>query len=140
MRLLVATDGSPHARRAVALAARLAGGMRNTTEVVVVHVVHIPALAYGAAAEFGALEESLEDAGRGYLDRAAEHFAAAHVRVTPLSRHGDPADQIIRAARETNAELIVIGSRGRGRFSGLILGSVSEHVLHGASAPVLIVH
>jgi nucleotide-binding universal stress UspA family protein len=138
VRLLVATDGSAHAQCAVALAAHLAGEMRDP-EVVVVHVVHIPALAYGAAAEYGALEESLEDAGRRYLGHAVEQFAALTVRVTALSRNGDPADEIIRAARDTNAELIVLGCRGRGRVEGLVLGSVSEHVLHGASIPVLIV-
>lgn len=139
MRLLVATDGSPHAQRAVALAVRLTGGMPNA-EVVVLHVVHIPVLAYGAGAEFGALDASLEEAGRRYLDQAVQQFTTAHVRVTTVSREGEPAQAILETAKRVHADLIVVGCRGRGRVQGLILGSVSEQVLHGASVPVLIVH
>lgn len=82
---------------------------------------------------------TLEAAGRGYLGQAVEPFAAVDARVTPLSRTGDPADEIIEAALDTHDELIVVDCRGRGRFGGLILGGMSEHVLHGAKVPVLIV-
>jgi len=46
---------------------------------------------------------------------------------------------ILDKAREYKADLIVMGSRGLGQIGGLILGSVSERVLHGARVPVLIV-
>ena len=51
---------------------------------------------------------------------------------------GKPAEEILRAARERDAELIVVGSRGRGAVTGL-LGSVSTAVVHGADRPVLVV-
>ena len=60
-------------------------------------------------------------------------------RVTPLYRSGDPAAEIIRAAREKKVELIIVGARGLSQLSGLILGSVSEKVLHVAPCPVIVV-
>ena len=138
MRFLVATDGSAHADRAVALAARWAGATRDA-DVCVVHAVHVPALAYGAASELAALEDSLDEAGRATLARAAASFEAAQVHVTTRLLRGDPAAEIAAAANEANADVIVLGCRGRGQLHGLLLGSVSERVLHTASRPVLIV-
>ncbi|HXW79705.1 MAG TPA: universal stress protein, partial [Acidimicrobiales bacterium] len=59
----------------------------------------------------------------------------------PLERHvmqGRPAQVILQAAED--ADLVVVGSRGRGGFAGLLLGSVSSQVAHHAHCPVTIVH
>lgn len=144
MRVLVATDGSPHAIRAAELAARLAREMREV-EVVLVNVGHIPAVALGgpgpdAMINLGMIEEALESAGKAILDQTQRAFAGVTVPVTRVYRRGgDPAGEILKAAKEVHADLIVMGSRGLGQIGGLILGSVSEHVLHGAHTPVLIV-
>jgi len=143
MRLLVATDGSPHALRAAALAVRLAGELREA-EVVVLNVGHIPAVAYGGSGpdtmvNFGVLEEGLERENQAILDSAVQQFAGLNVPVTRQYRSGEPAATIIDAAKDVQAEIIVIGCRGLGQLGGLILGSVSERVLHGASVPVLVV-
>ena len=50
---------------------------------------------------------------------------------------GRPAPVLLKAAKD--AELLVVGSRGRGEFSGMLLGSVSEHCVHHASCPVVVV-
>jgi len=52
---------------------------------------------------------------------------------------GPAADAIINAADAREADLIVMGSRGHGQFTGLLLGSVSDRVVHYAKTPVLIV-
>jgi nucleotide-binding universal stress UspA family protein len=52
---------------------------------------------------------------------------------------GDPAAEIIRAAQETGAELIVMGTHGRTGLQRLLMGSVAEQVLRKASCPVLTV-
>jgi len=139
MRLLVATDGSVHALRAAALAARLAEELREPADLILVHVAHIPAIAYGAPMEFGPLEEGLKDAGDAIMAQTAQRFGGLDVTVTPLHRRGDPAGEIMKAAEEASADVIVMGSRGLGHLGGLLLGSVSERVLHGARVPVLIV-
>jgi nucleotide-binding universal stress UspA family protein len=52
---------------------------------------------------------------------------------------GAPADEILKAARRPAADLIVIGTRGKGGVAGLLLGSTSEAVLRRARIPVLAV-
>ena len=52
---------------------------------------------------------------------------------------GSPSDVLMRVADRENADLIVVGSRGRGGFSGLLLGSVSQQVTHYAHQPVVVV-
>jgi nucleotide-binding universal stress UspA family protein len=142
VRMLVATDGSPHAARAAELAARLARELRET-EVSLINVGHIPAIAFGTLAEgvvdLRVLEESLEQAGRAILNEAERIFDKSGVRVTRKYAQGEPSVEIIQKAREHKVDLIVMGSRGLGQIGGLILGSVSERVLHGAHVPVLIV-
>jgi nucleotide-binding universal stress UspA family protein len=142
VRMLVATDGSPRAARSAELAARLAGELREA-EVVLVNVGHIPAMAFGTLAEgvvdLRVLEESLKQAGGAILNEAERTFDKIGVRVTSAFVHGEPSVAIIEKAREYKVDLIVMGSRGLGQIGGLILGSVSERVLHGAHVPVLIV-
>lgn len=52
---------------------------------------------------------------------------------------GDPATEIVIAANDLDADMVVLGSRGRGFFGRMLLGSVSGHVVHHAHRPVLIV-
>ncbi len=52
---------------------------------------------------------------------------------------GSPADEIVRAARELGADLIVVGSYGVGAVRSVLLGSVSQRILHYAHCPVLVV-
>ena len=52
---------------------------------------------------------------------------------------GDPGDMIVEAAEAEHADMIVVGSHGRGAVGRLFLGSVSEHVVRNAPCPVLVV-
>ncbi len=143
MRIVVATDGSAHALKAAEVAARLARELREV-EILLVNVGHIPVLALGgpgpdAMVDLGALEEGLERAGRAILEKTAHAFAGIDAPVKRIYRHGEPSGEILREATASRVDLIVMGSRGLGHLGGLILGSVSERVLHGAHCPVLIV-
>jgi nucleotide-binding universal stress UspA family protein len=64
--------------------------------------------------------------------------AAEAARVVPHVQQGHPARVLIDASRD--ADLLVVGSRGHGRLSGLLLGSVSQRVMAHATCPVVIVH
>jgi len=143
IRMLVATDGSPHARKAAELAARLAGKL-HAAEVMLVHLGHLPTIVFAAAAgsgmvDFAGLEEAMEQAGRAILNTTLQAFVKLDCPVAQVYRRGDPSAEILSAAWVHTADLIIMGSRGLGQISGLILGSVSERVLRGARVPVLIV-
>lgn len=68
-----------------------------------------------------------------YISRAhGVDVARSHVRT------GSPAHEILAVAREIGAEMLVLGSRGRGAVRSAVLGSVSQDVVHGATVPVLV--
>ncbi len=72
-------------------------------------------------------------------DRAIDILAVHGRRATPMIRDGDPKREILDAAREVAADLIVTGARGLGGFKGLVLGSVSRGVSKAASCSTLVV-
>jgi nucleotide-binding universal stress UspA family protein len=81
----------------------------------------------------------LEDAARAVLDAALDGVDVSELR-QPVSRiltSGGAAASILEIAK--GAELVVVGSRGRGGFGALLLGSVSQQVAHHATCPVVIV-
>ncbi|MBM4379962.1 MAG: universal stress protein [Deltaproteobacteria bacterium] len=63
------------------------------------------------------------------------HVAA---RCSTEVRHGSPADQLLAAAQEKGASLVVVGTTGRGAAGRLLLGSVADRVVHLAPLPVLV--
>lgn len=76
---------------------------------------------------------------RDILDRARDGLADVGISASTELREGDPADQLIRAANESDADLIVVGSRGLSTIPRLVLGSVARKVLLHAPQSVLIV-
>jgi nucleotide-binding universal stress UspA family protein/nitroimidazol reductase NimA-like FMN-containing flavoprotein (pyridoxamine 5'-phosphate oxidase superfamily) len=135
--ILVAHDGSRTADRAFRTAVRLGAGFDARVTVVRVWDLtsaprpdswrpgHIPPLEDFAAATQAALERDV-----------ARVRAPEHVMVTSHVVHGNAANLLIDASR--HVDLIVVGSRGRGGFAGLTLGSVSERVVRHSACPVLV--
>jgi nucleotide-binding universal stress UspA family protein len=68
---------------------------------------------------------------RSSLKKGVEHSS--------IIRHGDPGVEIVKAAEENKADLIVVGSRGLSTLRRLILGSVSRKVINKSKIPVLVV-
>lgn len=86
------------------------------------------------------LQEIIQDqeaSGRKFLARAAAAFSQSKVE-TQL-REGLPPGEIVAAAKEWQADLIVVGTHGRGGLERLFLGSVAEEVLRHAPCPVLVI-
>jgi nucleotide-binding universal stress UspA family protein len=123
MRVLVGTDGSAAADLAVAWVAG-----RSWADDTVVRVVAIDD-AYGE--ERAALEASLE--------RAVGRIRTAGLDVEPCLVAGRAASLLLAECEKWGAELVAVGSRGRGRVTSLLLGSVSTEVLERGRVPVLIV-
>ena len=137
-RILVATDGSFEAQRAERLAAGLAPAQDGRIMLVCVADTRW-------AAGTDRLEFYVHDVHEGLLRQAARTMTEAVGRVPPgvLAEHqvreGEPAAEIVKAAREWRADLIVTGTRGRGRLRCLLLGSTTQGILHAAQCPVLAV-
>jgi nucleotide-binding universal stress UspA family protein len=134
--IVIATDGSEPSRRAV----------REGLEL---------ARAAGAAVTLVSVSAPVSDVLGSplYQQRLSKHLAEARAAIedaTAIAREtgigvdeevieGDAATMIVECAREHEADLIVVGSRGRGSVAGALLGSVSKAVVNQADRPVLVV-
>jgi nucleotide-binding universal stress UspA family protein len=141
-RILCPTDYSEFSERAIARAVLLARWFGAT--VTVVHVIPTPLWVVSADAGVPhAVPGELLRFQRGEQSAALEHFVAPHqgkgVIVRTRLLEGDPSRLIQEAARELPADLVVMGTHGRGGFEHLLLGSVTEKVLRLSPCPVLIV-
>lgn len=139
-RIIVGVDGSETGGRALAFAFRQAE--RSGAEVVAVCAWQ-PMAAF--ASSVGPVppeafdDEAVEAAARRTAEASLEDLREDHPKVVVDVRtvRAHPVVAILEEA--TPADLIVVGSRGRGGFKGLLLGSVSQSVLHGAHGPVVVV-
>jgi nucleotide-binding universal stress UspA family protein len=121
---LLPVDGSAHADCAARLLAWRASRLPGS-QVIVVHVARD--------------KESGEDAAGRALGAATALLDEAGVRSEGRRLAGEPAEAILRCAEEVRAAEIVMGSRGLGRWSGLVVGSVAMKVVQHASVPVTVV-
>jgi nucleotide-binding universal stress UspA family protein len=135
-RILLATDGSPNAEGAFKYARGLA--LRDNAQVVVVHAY--PSLPTYLGEPWGeqVIEKTIAK-GTQVANHAAERLREAGVDVIVEVLEGPPADAILRVADVRQCDLIVMGNRGHGEVTSLLLGSVSHRVVAHAHAPVLIV-
>jgi len=140
MKMLIAVDGSEHSRRAIEAAAHLARQMQSV-QVVLLNVADAVVF-YGDLPPFD-LEE-LERAQRQHqeqlLTEAQAHAQACGLQqVQTQSAVGLAAQEILRVADERGVDQIVMGTHGRGVVGSLLLGSVTQRVVHQAKVPVLLV-
>jgi len=137
--ILLATDGSPSARKATTTAVELA--QATGAELFVVTAWRVPVYSFGYVPVDWTPE--LIEAERIHAHdvvEAALHAAdEAGVTATGLLRQGDPADEVCGAAEAHEADLIVLGAHGWGPLKRLVFGSVSTRVLHEAPCAVLVV-
>jgi nucleotide-binding universal stress UspA family protein len=138
-RILVAVDDGEPARWAARVAERLAKAV--DAEVVLLHVIDpVSSIPPEMAATW-----EIERIRSAMRQRGDELLAAARVRVDPtlrvepLVREGAAGDEIVGAAREWEATLVVMGTRGRGRLASFLLGSTADEVIRRAHCPVVTV-
>lgn len=142
-RILVATDGSEDAQRAVHFAAALA--QQNAADLIVANVM-------GGNEFSGSLMQQLSTSQSAWIKEtltadSAKILQTARASLQDLglprikleSRLGDPAETIIEIAEKMNADAIVVGKRGQGRVQGLLLGSVSQKLVSLAKTVVIVV-
>jgi nucleotide-binding universal stress UspA family protein len=142
MKVLVATDGSDFSVGAAHRAFELLGALTDVTVLAV--LTEVP------GSDAGGLEGSTESPLQERQSWENETSEAQEViratvaavqgaTVTTRVEVGDAGPMIVWVAEQIGADVVVVGSHGRGAFKRMVSGSVSEHVMHHAPCPVLIV-
>lgn len=135
-RIVWATDGSEAADRALPFAKALATG--DGRSLVVVHAKERFVGGRGGGYPVLADEDELEAKIRSQVDQAHAEGLDASLRLGGGSA-GHTAHIIADVAREVGADVIVVGTRGHSPVAGLLLGGVTQRLLHIAPCPVLAV-
>jgi nucleotide-binding universal stress UspA family protein len=140
--IVVGVDRSECARNALRFAieeARLHGAVLHVVhawEVPYLPVAGAPMFALGALPE---LEQSAQVEAEHALEPILEGVDTSGVEISPHVVRGSAAHVLLETAADVDADLLVVGSRGHGGFTGLLLGSVSQQCVHHARCPVAIV-
>jgi nucleotide-binding universal stress UspA family protein len=140
--LFVPIDGSEPSDAATALALKLAADQNaamtfvNVVEVDKVLASVLPGQGYADPAP---AIDAMRAAGREMLKNAVGQAQAAGIKARSELIEGNCVPCIVDAAKSADADLIVIGSHGRGGLTRLVLGSVAEGVLRHGTVPVLII-
>jgi nucleotide-binding universal stress UspA family protein len=134
-RLVVPTDGSGAAERAADHGLELAGGDGATIHAVYVVDTTVYDLADAPRSVVGLLEAG----GRNAVAAVADAAAARNVPATTEVLRGVPAETVRTYARDVDAGLIVVGSRGRSAADDPLLGSTTTRLVRRADRPVLVV-
>ena len=138
LKIVVAVDGSENALQAVRHVARRAaeGGVSE------VHLVNVQYPVHGSVSSFvdaGQIKKYHLEEGEKVLAPARAILDQAKANYKAELFVGDPAEVITRFAKERGCDEIVIGTRGLGGLSSLLMGSVATKVVHHATVPVLLV-
>lgn len=141
-RIVVGVDDSPTARRALGLAVSMAA--ETDADLVVVNSWEVP-YPYDPIAMTAAGYQPQDDVFEMQSEKVVAELIAdvmddqredINVEVSVVRTQSSPVDALLEAAKEADA--IVVGSRGRGTVRGLLLGSVSQGVLHRSHIPVVV--
>lgn len=141
MKILVATDGSKSARKAVKYAAGLIGQLSPGDHRITLLSVHDDSALAHARSYVGreAIADFLREASEKELLPARRLLDKAGVRHDMVLRTGHVSQEIVACAKKGRFDLIVMGSKGRAAIADLLLGSVAQRVLATAETPVLLV-
>jgi len=147
--VLIALDYDPTAQKVAEVGFALAKTMG--AEVTLLHVMtdpvyyssieYSPIMGFTGLIENGPLDlsiaENLKKASRHFLDKTKQHLHDNAIHT--LVKGGDFAESILSAAKETHADVIVMGSHSRKWLENIVMGSVTEKVLHHTSIPLFII-
>lgn len=134
--IIVAIDGSDHSHKALSYAKGLAEQAGATLRMVHAFPHTSDLLGYD---DYEQLVARRESAGQTILDQARHQLGEVTFTVKEELMEEPAAEAILAVAKTRHADLIVMGTRGRSSLEGLLLGSVSQKVIHHAECPVMVV-
>ena len=140
-RIVVGVDGSQHSEAAIKWAVRMAGGMGS--EVVAVFAI-APPVYFDGGFVAPVVPPQFDEEWRAGMKNEFEavwckSLRDAGVRYRTIMQDGRPASVIAQVADSVNADVIVIGRRGRGGVAELVLGSVSHELVLHSKRPILVI-
>ena len=145
MKILIATDGSDYSKAAIEKACEMVVKSENTAiKIVSVYQAYLPFDMYPQSVQYAEeFERAMHKQAEEYADEAVatirECFPDTNIELTTQVTMGATNRIIIETAKEWNADLIVVGSHGRGFWGRTMIGSVSDSVIHHAPCSVLVV-
>jgi nucleotide-binding universal stress UspA family protein len=148
-KVLIALDYNPTAQKVAELGFSLAKSM--DAEVILLHIItdpvfystagYSPIMGFNGYVDMGPVQldsvDGLKNASLQYLEKSKQHLGDDDIRT--MVKEGDFADTILETAKEEHANIIVLGSHSRKWLENIVMGSVTEKVLHNTSIPLLIV-
>lgn len=139
-KILVAVDGSENSGRVIDFLIKKNSWSKQPVEV---HLLNVQLQIAGVNVKMFISSESLNEyyreEGAAALKKARERLDAAGLSYTHHIGVGDPAEVIAEYVKSKGCDQILMGSRGLGSVSGLVLGSVATKVLHLTSVPVTLI-
>ncbi len=143
--VLICYDGSENARYAIERAAALFGGSRAVVLTVWQPSAHIGGMVWSdviAGLDFAELDQAAAERGGRLADEGARIARAAGIQAEPVAVQaaGPVWKSIVDLAERNDASVVVMGSRGLTGIRSLLLGSVSNAVVHHARQPALVIH
>ena len=136
--IVVGVDGSDGSDRALQWALDQAAATSAEVDAVLVYDIPLAWIDVGSDYQAPLIEHAAKKAQEALHAILAEQVGdSSNVTVRPLVIDGTAADALVTASR--GADLLVVGSRGRGGFTGLLLGSVSQRCVERSSCPVVVI-
>jgi nucleotide-binding universal stress UspA family protein len=146
MKVILATDGTKQSEAAIEITKKL--NLKPGDEIRVISVVDMALpLSVDIYAGYQPSTEEIENAVKENAEKILamtgnklqEIFGNQNINIMTELLNGSPESRIVEKAEETNADLIIVGSHGYNRWERLLLGSVSDSVIHHAPCSVLVV-
>jgi len=148
-KVLIALDYNPTAQKVAEVGFSIAKSMN--AEIFLLHVItdpvfystsgYSPIMGFSGYMDMGPVQldsvDGLKNASLQYLDKSKQHLGDTTIQT--IVKEGDLADSILETAGELHADIIVIGSHSRKWLENVLMGSVTEKVLHHTSIPLFIV-
>jgi nucleotide-binding universal stress UspA family protein len=140
MKILIAVDGSAHSQKAIDYLAKNRAMFIDGNELVVVHVcIGVPGHVTRHLSKEIVRDYYVEETAK-VLDPVKAALASAGITAYKVDqRHGHVAEEILKAAADCGAELIVMGTHGHGLFGRALMGSVATKVVAETDTSVLLV-
>lgn len=148
---MVPLDGSEHSLRALTIATEIAKKFSGKISLIHVYSVSVspvmvpepttltpPITPILTPTEVSKTVETIRKASMRILEEGEQKVKAEGVEVETILKEGHVVQEIIKTAEEGNFDLVVIGARGISKIRELLLGSVTDGVIHHASCPVLV--